>query len=108
MTKIELTQSAIDTFIKANYPRKRMTPYRYEVLENGHIPGYLSGSNLTGKAKSFGVAYMKSREMVSDIARALCNAEAGYAMVNSRRSKIWVDCQTKKPVRISVIGKGLD
>lgn len=45
--------------------------YIRHVLDNGHIPGVLSGANIKGKARRYGGKYARSRAIAAAIAAAV-------------------------------------
>lgn len=74
--------------------------YAQYVLENGHIPGVLSGSNLQGNARLWGGWYADQRLRVcrwaSDYA---CNYQ--ILSENRRWTRLWSDHD--RPVRFILI-----
>lgn len=77
--------------IKMPAPPARATYVRW-VLENGHVPGVLSGAELRGKAKRFGASYYRSRMVAEQHAaeHGDVRAELVYVPDYQRRCRVWV------------------
>lgn len=74
--------------------------YAEEVANNGHVPGVLSGANLSGKARSYGAWYHAMRCRVAEALRPY-GVYSGLAKVNSRLCRVWVD-KEGNPVEVTV------
>jgi len=71
--------------------------YIRHVIEQGHVPGVLSGAELKGKAKHrHGANYAASRKRAIEIVHEATGAWGvavtwGYHQINSRLAKVWQD-----------------
>ena len=100
MKTINLTEVAI----AEQMGRSELTSYMYDVVENGHRPGVLSGANLKGKAKQYSASYAITRASVID---AMAEATDGAVrprkvLINSRWARVWVDTRINEPVSIAI------
>ena len=84
----EITVKASD--IAAAMGRKSLTNYMESVIEAGHLPGTLSGSNIGGEAKRYSSRYARTRAKVEDAVEEVLGVTAGRALVDSRWAKVWV------------------
>lgn len=77
--------------------------YATHVIENGHEPGTLSGSELKGKARKYNIWYDKQRCRVSSILASRFSIRAGLYLHPKRRRwcRVWVDGKGR-PVRLLV------
>ena len=100
MKTINLTESTI----AAQMGRKQLTSYMYDVVENGHKPGVLSGGKLAGKARQYSANYAKTRNrVIAAVAEATDGAvRPKQALINSRWARVWVDAQTGEPVELAI------
>ena len=100
MKTINLTEAAI----AEQMGRRELTSYMYDVVENGHRPGVLSGANLKGKARQYSASYAITRASVIDaVAEATDGAvRPRKVLINSRWSRVWVDAATNEPVALDV------
>ena len=87
MKEINITESAL----AAAMGRKDLTGYMAQVVEFGHQPGVLSGAALKGNAKKYGASYARTRSNVSSAVRQLTGISDGYALIDSRWARVWVD-----------------
>lgn len=74
--------------------------YARSVVEQGHVPGTLSGAALQGRAKRYGAWYASMRWRVA-VALAPYGIRSGIAYVRSRRCRVWID-STGKPVTVRI------
>ena len=100
MKTIKMTESTIAEAMGRN----ELTSYMYDVVENGHKPGVISGGNLAGKAKQYSASYAKTRARVIDAVAGATEGRvaAGKALINSRWARVWVDAATNEPVALDV------
>lgn len=100
MKTITVTEDAV----AENMGRKDLTGYMFDVAENGHKPGVLSGANLAGKARKYGASYARTRQKVFYAVRTATNGKVttGKVLINSRWSRVWVDSATNEPVVLNV------
>ena len=100
MKTITLTEAAI----ASSMGRTELTSYMLDVAENGHRPGVLSGSKLSGKARQYSANYARTRNrVIAAVAEATeGRVAAGKALINSRWSRVWVDAATNEPVALEV------
>ena len=96
--EITITASAL----AAAMGRKELTGYMEHVANNGHVPGVLSGAALKGKAKKYGGSYARTRANVISAVRQLTGVSDGYALVDSRWVRVWVDSDGNR-VELTVI-----
>lgn len=62
----------------------RFTDYVVNVINNGHLPGVLSGAELKGNARRYGGKYAVTRAKVAAAVKATCGVES--ELVNNRRT----------------------
>lgn len=78
----------------------RVGDYAKHVIRHGHVPGVLSGSELTGKARQYNVGYAKQRAKAAQLVASF-GVQIGYAKnENSRNVRVWVSAETGEPVRL--------
>jgi len=87
--------------IPASHVPARFGSYQLHVLCKGHIPGVLSGAELTGRSREYGDRYAASRRAV---ARFVAQYGVRTALVPSLpgRPRVWVDAEGQ-PVRIKLV-----
>lgn len=78
--------------------------YARELIENGHIPGMLSQTNLKGKAKQYSKFYRCKRDEVEGILWDRYAVRSGRVKINSRWCRVWVD-NFNMPVKLVIEGK---
>lgn len=77
--------------------------YMSNVIENGHIPGVLSGTELKGKAKQFGSSYRDYRNKVAamlfpyDIVPRIVFDEE-----RRRYVKVWTDTISEQRIQVKL------
>jgi len=79
----------------------RFGRYQIHVLEYGHIPGVLSGAELSGRAGEYRDRYAKSREAVEKFV-ARYGVRVGTLRSSRGRPLIWVDADGN-PVEIFLV-----
>ena len=87
MRYINIAESAL----AAAMGRVNLTWYMTHVVDAGHHPGVLSGAELQGKAKKYGGSYARTRASVIAAVYQLTGISDGYALIDSRRARVWVD-----------------
>ena len=101
MTTIkEITIAESD--LAAAMGRNDLTSYIEHVVGAGHEPGVLSGSSLKGEAKKYGSSYARARSKIIDAVRHLTGVSDGYALIDSRWARVWVDPDGNR-VRLTVV-----
>lgn len=81
----------------------RITGYVREVVECGHEPGVLSGASLSGKAKTYGSSYARTRERLAKAVAAGGRALSGLSLTGSRRwARVWVNARGE-PVQLELV-----
>jgi len=65
--------------------------YALHVLEEGHVPGVLSGAELKGKARQYGGWYARKRMEVKQWAHEALGVSADYrSSRHGRQALVWV------------------
>ena len=85
--------------IAANHPGRA---YARDCLENGHVPGVLSGANLQGTAKKYGRGYARSRENLTAWLEDVYGVTNELILMNSRWCRVWIDAITGERVQLVV------
>mgnify|MGYP000120142602 CR=1 FL=1 len=84
--------------------RRNLTDYMEHVVNAGHVPGVLSGSEIKGKAASYGGSYARTRDKVASAVAKLVAVHDGYVYDadRARRVRVWVDADGT-PVELTVV-----
>ena len=90
--------------IAANHPGRA---YARDCLENGHVPGVLSGANLQGTAKKYGRGYARSRENLTVWLEDVYDVTNELVLMNAygdtrRWCRVWVDVGSGERVQLVV------
>jgi len=98
MKEINIAESAL----AAAMGRKALTGYMAHVVDAGHVPGVLSGASLLkGKPKQYAASYARTRASVTAAVYKLTGISDGYALIDSRWARVWVDEEGNR-VRLAV------
>ena len=80
--------------------KKTRSNYAVGVINNGHIPGYLSGSNLKGNAKHWGSTYHHYRRTAYTIVHELTGCVIPLSYAKQHNAILWGHQDTNAPVKV--------
>lgn len=87
-----------------NIPSSEISPranYVRHVIRQGHVPGTLSGAELQGRARAYGVYYLLARKRAASVVAAY-GVQQNSVLINSRWSRVWTNADGK-PVQLAIV-----
>lgn len=101
-----MSHSAPEIIIAEGEIPSHFGSYQHRVIERGHIPGVLSGAELTGKARNYALKYARSRSALRAWL-AQYGVRDRLVLVEAREGRrwcrVWTDAAGSTPVRVRIV-----